>query len=194
MSLQRLAAACTAQLHIETPLGAMLLARTGKGLAGAWFVGQKDYPVTIAAPEAPHDVLLRKAASQLADYLAGTRRHFDVPLDLHGTPFQRSVWNTLLEIDCGRTSSYGAVARAVGRPSAVRAVGAAVGRNPVAVIVPCHRVMGSDGSLTGYAGGLPRKMALLEIEGITALQPARHGVSAAPKALAATRFAAAAHA
>lgn len=194
MSLKDLAAACSAQLHIDTPLGAMLLARTTKGLAGAWFVGQKDYPVTIAAPEAPHDPLLRKAASQLADYFAGKRKHFDVPLDLHGTPFQRSVWHTLLKIDCGSTSSYGAVARAVHKPSAVRAVGSAVGRNPLTVIVPCHRVMGSDGSLTGYAGGLPRKIALLEIEGITALQPALQGVPVAPKTLAATRFAVAAHA
>ncbi|MEO8124458.1 MAG: methylated-DNA--[protein]-cysteine S-methyltransferase [Burkholderiales bacterium] len=191
MSLKDLAAACSAQLHIDTPLGAMLLARTTKGLAGAWFVGQKDYPVTIAAPEAPDDPLLRKAASQLADYFAGKRKHFDVPLDLQGTPFQRGVWHALLEIDCGDTSSYGTVALAVGKPSAVRAVGAAVGRNPVSVIVPCHRVIGSDGSLTGYAGGLPRKMALLEIEGITALQPMPHGVTAEPKALAATRLAAA---
>lgn len=194
MSLKQLASACAAQLHIETPLGAMLLARTDQGLAGAWFVGQKDYPVTIAAPEVPDDALLRKAASQLADYFAGTRTRFHVPLDLHGTPFQRSVWHALLAIDCGETSSYGAIARSVGKPNAVRAVGAAVGRNPVAVIVPCHRVIGSDGSLTGYAGGLPRKVALLEIEGITALQPALHGVPAAPKALAATRVAAAAHA
>lgn len=194
MSLKQLAAACTAQLHIDTPLGAMLLARTDEGLAGAWFVGQKDYPVTLAAPVSPNDALLHTTALQLADYFAGTRKHFDVPLDLHGTPFQRSVWHALLAIDCGDTSSYGAVARTVGKPNAVRAVGAAVGRNPVAVIVPCHRVMGSDGSLTGYAGGLPRKVALLEIEGIKALQQTLHGVPGAPKALAATRFAAAAHA
>ncbi len=189
MSLKQLAAACTAQLHIDTPFGTMLLARTDNGLTGAWFVGQKDYPISIAAPEAPDDPLLRKAESQLADYFAGKRKHFDVPLDLHGTQFQRGVWQALLAIDCGDTSSYGAVARAVGKPNAVRAVGGAVGRNPVAVIVPCHRVMGSDGSLTGYAGGLPRKVALLEIEGITAAQPALHGVSASPKVLATTRFA-----
>lgn len=194
MSLAQLAAACTAQLQLDTPLGAMRLARTAKGLAGAWFAGQKDDPVAIAAPEAPDDELLRRAASQLSEYFAGRRERFDVPLDLHGTAFQRSVWHALLDIDCGRTSSYGAVARAVGRPSAVRAVGAAVGRNPIAVIVPCHRVMGSDGALTGYAGGLPRKIALLQIEGIAPLQPALHGVAAAPKALAATRFAAAARA
>ncbi len=190
MSLKQLAAACTAQLHIETPLGTVLLARTAKGLAGAWFVGQKDFPVTVAAPESPQDPLLRKAASQLADYFAGKRRHFDVPLDLQGTPFQRSVWHALLAIDCGNTSSYGAVALAVGKPNAVRAVGGAVGRNPVAVIVPCHRVMGSDGSLTGYAGGLPRKIALLEIEGFAPVQATLPGTAPLQKSLAATRFAA----
>lgn len=194
MSLSQLAAACTAQLHIDTPLGPMLLARTAKGLAGAWFAGQKDYPVAIDAPEVPRDALLAQAAAQFAEYFAGRRKTFDIALDLHGTPFQRSVWNALLAIECGRTSSYGAVARAIGRPRAVRAVGAAVGRNPVAVIVPCHRVMGSDGSLTGYAGGLPRKVALLGIEGVAALDGAAPGAAVTAKALAATRFAPAAHA
>jgi methylated-DNA-[protein]-cysteine S-methyltransferase len=191
MSLNQLAAACTAQRHIETPLGPMLLARTAKGLAGAWFVGQKDYPVAIAAPEAPDDPLLRKAAAQFADYFAGRRTRFDIPLDLRGTAFQRDVWQALLAIGCGDTSSYGAVARAVGRPSAVRAVGSAVGRNPVAVIVPCHRVLGSDGTLTGYAGGLHRKVALLEIEGLAPVQASLPGTPPQSKSLAATRFAAA---
>lgn len=192
MTLKELPAACTAQLRIETPLGPMLLARTTKGLAGAWFAGQKDYPVAIDAPSAPNDALLRKAASQLAEYFAGRRKAFHVALDLYGTPFQRSVWHELLAIDCGHASSYGAVARAIGRPSAVRAVGAAVGMNPVSVIVPCHRVMGSNGSLTGYAGGLPRKVALLEIEGIMPRQPAGQRPPAGP--VASTRIAAATHA
>lgn len=190
MTLKQIASACTAQLHIETPLGPMLLARTANGLAGAWFAGQKDYPVPIAAPEAPRDPLLHDAASQLAAYFGGRRRDFDLPLDLHGTPFQRSVWRALLAIGCGSTSSYGAVARAVGRPNAVRAVGAAVGSNPVSVIVPCHRVMGSDGAITGYAGGLGRKVALLAIEGVAPLEPAPHGAAATRDELAATRFAA----
>ena len=192
MSLKQLATACTAQLHIDTPLGRVLLARTAKGLAGAWFVGQKDYPVTLDVPESPEDPLLRQTATELAEYFAGRRTRFDIALDLHGTPFQRDVWRVLLGIDCGRTSSYGAVARAVGRPNAVRAVGGAVGLNPVAVIVPCHRVMGSDGSLTGYAGGLPRKIALLEIEGFAPAQTPLAGVGATPKTLAGTRVVAAA--
>lgn len=194
MNLKQLPAACTAQLRIDTPLGAMLLARTDQGLAGAWFIGQKDYPIQIAAPVAPNDPLLHMAASELAEYFAGRRKTFDVPLDLYGTTFQRSVWQALLAIGCGQTSSYGAVARTIGKASAVRAVGAAVGSNPVAVIVPCHRVMGSDGSLTGYAGGLPRKIALLQIEGIAPLQPSLQGVAAAPRPLATTRFAATAQA
>ena len=102
----------------------------------------------------------------LRDYFAGRRTQFDLPLDLQGgTAFQQSVWQALLAIPAGDTTSYGAIGLRVGRPSAVRAVGAAVGRNPVSIVVPCHRVLGRDGSLTGYAGGLERKSALLELEG-----------------------------
>jgi methylated-DNA-[protein]-cysteine S-methyltransferase len=159
-------AACTAQATFSSPLGAMLLARTASGLAGVWFEGQKDHPGTLAAPEAPNDPLLRAAALQLADYFAGRATRFDIPLDLHGTPFQRDVWQALLGIASGRTCSYGDIARQVGSPRAVRAVGAAVGKNPLSVIVPCHRVLGSDGTLTGYAGGVDRKKALLTLEGV----------------------------
>jgi methylated-DNA-[protein]-cysteine S-methyltransferase len=166
MSLATLAAACTAQTTVDTPLGPVLLARTATGLAGAWFEGQKAHPGTLAAPQAAADPLLREAARQLAAYLAGKRSDFDVPLDLRGTDFQRKVWQALLRIGRGQTSSYADIARRVGSPRAMRAVGAAVGRNPVSVIVPCHRVVGSDGSLTGYAGGLPRKDALLHLEGV----------------------------
>ena len=110
--------------------------------------------------------MLRQAAAQLADYFAGRRDSFDLPLDLsHGTAFQQSVWQALRAIPAGQTTSYGALSAGVGKPAAVRAVGAAVGRNPISVIVPCHRVLGADGSLTGYAGGLERKTALLELEG-----------------------------
>lgn len=166
MSLATLAAACTAQTIVDTPLGPVLLARTATGLAGAWFEGQKAHPGALAAPRADADPLLRDASRQLTDYLAGRRESFDLPLDLKGTDFQRQVWRALQRIGRGRTASYADIARRVGRPSAVRAVGAAVGRNPVSVIVPCHRVVGSDGSLTGYAGGLPRKTALLQLEGV----------------------------
>jgi methylated-DNA-[protein]-cysteine S-methyltransferase len=100
----------------------------------------------------------------LHEYFSGRRRHFDIPLRLQGTPFQMKVWNALMEIPLGSTVSYGELAGRIKRKDAVRAVGAAVGRNPVSVIVPCHRVIGSGGSLTGYAGGLERKRALLDLE------------------------------
>jgi methylated-DNA-[protein]-cysteine S-methyltransferase len=157
-------AACTAQTTIATPLGKLLLARTARGLAGVWFEGQKHHPEPLTALRRPDDALLRRAADQLHAYFAGERDDFDLPLDLHGTPFQRAVWQALLAIPAGRTRSYGEIARELGSASAVRAVGGAVGRNPVSVIVPCHRVVGTDGSLTGYAGGVDRKRALLERE------------------------------
>lgn len=159
---------CTAQTTITTPLGRILLARTAKGLAGAWFEGQKHHPGPIAAPQAPDDELLQRAARELKEFFAGKRERFDVPLDLQGTPFQRSVWQRLLRIAAGTTRSYGEIAKELGSAKAVRAVGSAVGRNPVSVIVPCHRVVGSDGSLTGYAGGVDRKRALLELERVLA--------------------------
>jgi methylated-DNA-[protein]-cysteine S-methyltransferase len=121
----------------------------------------------LAAPDRADDALLCEASTQLQDYFAGRCTRFDVPLDLHGTDFQRRVWAALLAIDLGHTSSYGAIARLLGSPDAVRAVGGAVGKNPVSVIVPCHRVLGSDRSLTGYAGGVHRKRALLSLEGVT---------------------------
>ena len=154
----------TAQCRIASPLGTMLLARTEHGLAGAWFERQKHHPAVIDAPERADDPLLADTAAQLREYFAGTRSSFDVPLDLQGTDFQRAVWNALLNIAPGRTTTYGEIARELGVPSASRAVGAAVGRNPVSIIVPCHRVVGSSGSLTGYAGGLDRKRSLLRIE------------------------------
>jgi methylated-DNA-[protein]-cysteine S-methyltransferase len=104
-------------------------------------------------------------ARQLEEYFAGRRRQFDLPLDLHGTEFQKRCWQELLKIPYGETRSYADVARAIGKPSAVRAVGLANGQNPIAIIVPCHRVIGSDGSLTGYGGGLETKRKLLELEG-----------------------------
>ena len=155
---------CTAQCRIASPLGTMLLARTEAGLAGAWFETQKHHPQTIDAPERGDDPLLATTARQLRDYFAGGVAAFDVPLDLQGTSFQRAVWQVLLAIAPGRTRSYGDIARELGAPAATRAVGSAVGRNPVSVIVPCHRVVGSSGALTGYAGGLDRKTTLLRIE------------------------------
>ena len=160
--------ACTAQTTIKTPLGTLLLARTANGLAGVWFEGQTHHPEPLTVVRRPDDALLRRAADQLHAYFAGETLAFDVPLDLQGTPFQRRVWQALLAIPGGQTRSYGQIARALGSAAAVRAVGGAVGRNPVSVIVPCHRVIGSDGSLTGYAGGVDRKRALLKLEGAAA--------------------------
>ena len=159
-------AACIAQATFDSPLGPMLLARTEHGLAGVWFEGQKDHPGELSAPVRQQDPLLSAVAHQLRGYFAGRSMRFDVPIDLQGTPFQRSVWQALLGIAAGRTASYGDIARQLGSPLAVRAVGGAVGKNPLSVIVPCHRVIGADGAITGYAGGLDRKRALLALEGV----------------------------
>lgn len=163
-TLLRIHAACTAQAGVDTPLGTVRLARTARGLAGAWFDGQRHHPGVFEARDDAADPLLRDAAAQLQAHFAGERARFDLPLDLLGTPFQRKVWQALIGIACGTTQRYGDIAARVGAPSAARAVGAAVGRNPLSIIVPCHRVLGAGGALTGYAGGLERKVALLELE------------------------------
>lgn len=155
---------------MDTPLGPVQLARTGRGLCGLWFVEEQKHAPDPArfAPEQhrPDDPLLHTAARQLGAYFDGRLSAFELPLDLSsGTAFQQAVWQALLHIPQGHLSSYAALARQLGKPSATRAVGAAVGRNPVGIIVPCHRVLGSSGQLTGYAGGLWRKQALLKLEG-----------------------------
>ena len=155
------------QTRYASPLGPMIVAATAHGLAGLWFEGQKHLPDTHTWPQQPGHPVLRQAVAQLAEYFAGHRTRFDLPLDLQGgTAFQRAVWTALLGIPAGQTVSYGAISQRIGKPAAVRAVGAAVGRNPVSVVVPCHRVLGGDGALTGYAGGLDRKTALLRLEGV----------------------------
>ena len=171
---QAVHAACTAQLTVPSPLGPMLLARSAQGLCGAWFENQKHHPGHLAAPEAADDPLLSEAAWRLAAYFSGSPDAVPglaagLPLDPQGSDFQRRVWLQLAAIPCGRTLTYGQVAAAVGSPQAVRAVGAAIGRNPVSVFIPCHRVVGGGGALTGYAGGLPRKLALLRREGVEGL-------------------------
>jgi methylated-DNA-[protein]-cysteine S-methyltransferase len=151
--------------RIETPLGTVRIVARGDAIAGVWFDGQKyDAVPDVAWRESPGDPLLRDAARQLQEYFAGRRARFDVALAPRGTAFQQSVWRAIAKVPAGRTASYGDLARRIGRPSAVRAVGAAVGRNPLSVVVPCHRIVGSDGSLTGYAGGLERKRSLLALE------------------------------
>ncbi len=152
--------------HFASPIGSMILAATDKGLAGVWFEGQKHLPAFDAWPVQDSHPMLVKAVTQLREYFAGQRTQFGLPLDLHGgTAFQQSVWQALLHIPAGGTTSYSDIGQRIGKPAAVRAVGAAVGRNPVSIVVPCHRVLGRDGSLTGYAGGLERKSALLQLEG-----------------------------
>jgi methylated-DNA-[protein]-cysteine S-methyltransferase len=153
------------QARLETPLGPMIVAATARGVAGIWFEQQKHLPDCSAWPYAPHHPVLREAQAQLRAYFAGERTTFDLPLDVQGgTPFQQAVWHALLAIPHGTTTTYREVGERAGRPGAMRAIGAAVGRNPLSIVVPCHRVLGSDGSLTGYAGGLERKRALLQLE------------------------------
>jgi methylated-DNA-[protein]-cysteine S-methyltransferase len=150
----------------QSPLGPMILAATPRGLSGVWFEGQRHGPDTTAWQRVADSPLFAQAMDQLDAYFAGRRTAFDLPLDLQGgTAFQQRVWQALREIAPGGTTSYGALSERIGHPAAVRAVGAAVGRNPVSIVVPCHRVIGANGSLTGYAGGLERKTALLALEG-----------------------------
>jgi len=136
-----------------------------EGLIGAWFDGQKhfDGPEPGWLRDDGH-ALLREAARQLGDWFAGRRTGFDLPLAPRGTPFQLAVWREIAQVGQGCTRSYGEVAQAVGRPTAFRAVGAATGLNPISLIIPCHRLVGRNGALTGYAGGLDRKRALLAFE------------------------------
>ncbi|QBQ99111.1 methylated-DNA--[protein]-cysteine S-methyltransferase [Paraburkholderia pallida] len=156
---------------IDTSLGRVRLAATEMGLAGLWFEGQKHSPDTTGWQYDPDHPVLREATQQLLAYFSDQRRSFDLPLDLsRGTPFQQAVWNALLTIPRGTTVSYGHLSQTIGKPAATRAVGATVGRNPISVIVPCHRVLGADGSLTGFASGLARKHALLVLEGALAWQ------------------------
>lgn len=155
----------TVQTDYASPMGRMLLASVGQQLVGVWFDHQAHLPDLSAYPVEPQQPVLLRAIDQLTQYFAGQRRTFDLPLDLSsGTVFQQSVWQALQGIAPGTTCSYGAISAQIGRPAAVRAVGAAVGRNPLSIIVPCHRVLGANGSLTGYAGGLERKSALLQLE------------------------------
>jgi methylated-DNA-[protein]-cysteine S-methyltransferase len=143
----------------------MTLAAQGDALIGVWFNGQKHQPdFSLWTIDEDHPVL-KTSMRQLTEYFAGTRDSFDVALDLQsGTAFQQAVWQALRTITPGSTESYGDICRAIGKPNAARAVGAAIGRNPLSIVVPCHRVVGSTGALTGYAGGIERKVALLQLE------------------------------
>ena len=145
--------------YVDTPIGALLIAGTADTVQEIHFAG-----ASAKAGWTRHDDALAAAAAQLRAYFAGELREFDLPLAFAGTDFQRSVWEHLRSIPYGETTTYAAIARAIGRPDAVRAVGAANGANPIPVVVPCHRVIGSNGSLTGFGGGIEVKRWLLDHE------------------------------
>ena len=150
--------------RIESPVGRLTLVASDRHLVAIAWQDDAAAPPFGAAPEtAPHPVL-DQTERQLAAYFAGERQDFDLPLDFRGTDFQRQVWAALLAIPFGETRSYGAIAAAIGRPSASRAVGAANGRNSISIVAPCHRVIGESGKLTGFAGGLAAKAFLLDHE------------------------------
>ncbi len=152
----------------KSPLGELTLLAGAKGLAGLWFEKQEHFPKRINwvycdANQSP--TVLQNTVAQLQGYFAKKLKRFDLPLDLQsGTAFQQSVWEALLTIPFGSTTSYGEISQLIKNPKAARAVGGAIGRNPIGIIVPCHRVIGKDGSLTGYTGGLDRKKVLLRLE------------------------------
>ncbi len=152
----------------RSPLGDLLLMSDGGSLTGLFLPKHTHGPGEVSSEWQRNSELpvFQAAADQLRAYFEGTLADFDVPLRMEGTPFQRTVWNELTKIPAGVTISYGELARRVGNPNASRAVGLANGRNPVSIIVPCHRVIGSDGSLTGYGGGIDRKKALLKHESV----------------------------
>jgi methylated-DNA-[protein]-cysteine S-methyltransferase len=143
----------------DSPVGGLLLGADGDALCRLSFDGRRP-----SGPPADDDPVLRSAAVELTAYFGGGLTEFTVPLVLRGSDFEQRVWTALRQIPYGETRSYGAIAKQVGEPDAARAVGVANNRNPVAIIVPCHRVIGSDGKLVGYGGGLHRKVALLELE------------------------------
>ena len=154
------------QSIVPSPLGDLLLAANDNALLGVWFVtNQKHSPDTQDWKHAPTHPILKSTQQQLHEYFHHERRVFEIPLDtMTGTPFQQATWQALQTIPYGKTRSYGQIAQHIQRPSAIRAVGAAIGRNPHSIVVPCHRILGANGSLTGFAGGLQRKAALLSLE------------------------------
>jgi methylated-DNA-[protein]-cysteine S-methyltransferase len=148
---------------MSSPVGGLLLVSEGGALTGI-YMEQHKRGRAVEETWSPDDGALRDARAQLEEYFAGGRKQFELRIALAGTPFQRKVWAALAAIPYGTTTTYQELARAIGTPKSARAVGAAVGRNPVSIVIPCHRVVGADGSLTGYAGGPERKRWLLEFE------------------------------
>jgi methylated-DNA-[protein]-cysteine S-methyltransferase len=152
--------------HYDSPIGRLLLTTDGTALTGLYMEPSRKAQSTEGWLEDRTAAPLAQALQQLDEYFAGKRREFDLPLRLNGTAFQQRVWRELTEIPYGETWSYGQLAKRIDKPSASRAVGLANGRNPISILVPCHRVIGADGSLTGYGGGLARKQWLLAHEGL----------------------------
>jgi methylated-DNA-[protein]-cysteine S-methyltransferase len=151
---------------MTSPVGELKLVASDRGLVAIlWENDDPDRVRLNALTKEPHHPVLVEAERQLRAYFAGTLKSFSLPIDFVGTDFQKAVWTALLGIPFGETRTYGQIARQIGKPEAVRAVGAAIGRNPISIAIPCHRVIGSNGALTGFAGGLPTKAYLLRIEG-----------------------------
>jgi methylated-DNA-[protein]-cysteine S-methyltransferase len=153
----------TATLRIDSPIGELTLTASDAALTGVFFPTSRHGKPP--APNGETSDVLAEARRQLEEYFSGTRQTFDLPLEPTGTPFQLQVWELLRRIPYGATTSYGALAKQLGDPTASRAVGAANGQNPIPIIVPCHRVIGSNGDLTGFGGGIERKRWLLKHEG-----------------------------
>lgn len=156
----------TTHVTVDSPLGPLRLVTDGEHLTGVFFTEHRHAPTDLGAEVALDNApeVLRDSASQLGEYFAGGRTSFDLPLAAHGTDFQHRVWAALQRIPYGQTWSYGQLAKELGSPGASRAVGLANGRNPISIVVPCHRVVGASGAITGYGGGVARKQTLLELE------------------------------
>jgi len=166
-SLIQSASAQTVWTQIESPLGTILLTAQDHALTGLWFSEDSAALERSGARAVPaHQVpVLAQTRAQLRDYFAGALKSFDLPMALKGTDFQREVWRALMQVPYGGTATYGVLAQRLNKPQAARAVGTAVGANPISIIIPCHRIVGSQGTLTGYAWGLERKAKLLALEG-----------------------------
>jgi methylated-DNA-[protein]-cysteine S-methyltransferase len=150
----------------ESPQGRILLVATEAAVCGVYFIGQKHFPEKEKAwRRDPDHAPLKQAKRELQEYFAGKRKRFMVALAPEGTPFQRAIWKAISSVGFGETITYGELAQRARHPGSARAAGAATGRNPIGIIVPCHRIVGANGSLTGYAGGLGRKRSLLALEG-----------------------------
>ncbi|MET0378085.1 MAG: methylated-DNA--[protein]-cysteine S-methyltransferase [Spongiibacteraceae bacterium] len=150
-------------IAIDTPLGKLFATAEGEVVTGLYFEGQKFFPAELPPLSAANTALLA-LQREIAEYFAGQRTQFITAFKPKGTRFQQTVWDLLLKIPCGQTLTYGELAAQLGKPTATRAVASAIGRNPISIAIPCHRVIGKDGSLTGYAGGIDRKAALLQLE------------------------------